>query len=965
MTQDLERNISYSRLSIMSNKLKIFIILFCWSNFLHVFGQQREYDLSGSVIDSFTNELVDSCVVTVWNADSTNIVGKTYNAGWGYSVGVPASGEYIICYSHPRYQSYGRHIKLKFSRHRRPRITLDPIKLRKKPKVDNDVVMYGDLNEVVVTASKIKMVMRGDTIVYSADAFELSNGSMLDALVRMLPGVELRGSQIYVNGEFVDNLLVNGRNFFRGNPKIALDNLPAYMVDNVKVYRRESDSDVALGIQRLNNQDKELVMDVELKRIYSFGWSAHIDAGAGTDNRYRGKLFGMRFSNYSRSVAYMNSNNTNDATTPGTSGQWKSQYNLSVPSDYISAGLMQTIDDRQKRFTYEGEMSIDYHNKDMQTQQSAERFLGINNTFSRFRSTDDARTTHFVTKHKLEIKSPGSGYHLTLMPKVEFTKNSSNYSSWLAELSSPINERKNSIIDSIFFLTDRNFGQRSSLVSTQEISEHMNGHRWNYGLDAGVSFKVSELGDVLRIKLLGTFVNENSQDNGINSVRFHQSTKIADIFRNTQGIQDTKTANGTMNIDCPVTWDNVSGWIVSLIPTLTVNMEYKHAPRTIYFASDTVSQALQALDAINSYHSTQYGQIITPHIGFNLFRRLKTGHQVSISASTSVRIENAKLKYQRNMIDTCLTKLTSLAEPQFKVGYEKPNAWLLQFEYKMKQQAPELLNFIPYKDNTNPLIINQGGNSDIKGMLSHNVSLYYRNLDFRTRKMLLASIDAVFQPRQIARAIDYDPLTGIQNVSLRNMQGRNMLNGTINYRTPFTTKRRFYANASAMLYYSTSTEYVNHQRTVKTLMPSASLFVSYEKSHSRIEVGARTEYAHITSDETNFQSFDFFNMTYGFEGHTQLPYKIEFTLDAKMYTRRGYNDASMNADRFVVGSSLSRGFMSDRFLLRISLYDLLGKLDNVTRTVNAYGRTETWQNTLGRYAMLSIQYKFHKQPKKK
>ena len=157
------------------------------------------------------------------------------------SFDLPASGDYIVSYSHKRYTSQSRHVRLNFSRHRRPRITLDPVKLRKRPKQDTaGYEMEGTLGEVVVTASKIKMVMRGDTVVYNADAFELANGSMLDALVRQLPGVELKGGRIYVNGEFVDNLLVNGRNFFRGNPKIALDNLPAYMVDKVNVYRRES-----------------------------------------------------------------------------------------------------------------------------------------------------------------------------------------------------------------------------------------------------------------------------------------------------------------------------------------------------------------------------------------------------------------------------------------------------------------------------------------------------------------------------------------------------------------------------------------------------------------------------------------------------------------------------------------------------------------------------------------------------
>lgn len=228
------------------NRRQLITIILALATLCSTWAQQQPtFRLSGSVVDSFTGEAVDSCLVEVWNADSTSVVGSTYNAGWGWRINLPASGDYIVSYSHRRYTPQSRHVRLNFSRHRRPRITLDPVKLRKRPKATDDYIEGKSLGEVVVTASKIKMVMRGDTVVYNADAFELTNGSMLDALVRQLPGVELKGGRIYVNGEFVNNLLVNGRNFFRGNPKIALDNLPAYMVDKVKVYRRESDSDVA------------------------------------------------------------------------------------------------------------------------------------------------------------------------------------------------------------------------------------------------------------------------------------------------------------------------------------------------------------------------------------------------------------------------------------------------------------------------------------------------------------------------------------------------------------------------------------------------------------------------------------------------------------------------------------------------------------------------------------------------
>lgn len=943
------------------------IVSFIFFCALQAASQKQMFHISGSVVDSFTGEAVDSCMVTVWNTDSTAVVGSTHNAMWGWRINLSAGGDYIVCYSHPRYTPFSRHIKLNFSRHRRPSISIGSAKLRKRPKqgMAGNELDGGDIGEVVVTASKIKMVMRGDTIVYNAEAFELANGSMLDALVRQLPGVELKGGRIYVNGEFVDNLLVNGRNFFRGNPKIALDNLPAYMVENVKVYRRESDSDVALGISRLNDREKELVMDVGLKRIYSFGWSVNADAGMGTDNRYRAKLFGLRFSNYTRSVAFLNSNNTNDASTPGTTGEWNSQYNLTVPSDYISAGLMHTIDDRQRRFTYEGEVSVDYNKQDEQTRQSSVRFLTTGDTYSRLRSQSERKATHIATRHTLELKRPNSGFHVVLKPNVEYTDNRSDGASWLAEFSNPIEELGGTVIDSIFFMSDRPFSQQQLLISTQAVHRRMNGYLWSGGMDAAASFKISELGDVLHISLGGNFTDGNTRTEEMNAVRLFQSSQNPDIDRHTQGTMTQRNANGMFSADCPVTWSDVAGWLLTLTPSFTLDMKYSHAPRLLYLASDSVSQALHTLDAINSYYSTQHTLTGTPRVRLSLFRQFKSGHRLNLSANASVRMEHATLDYQRHVIDTCLTKNYAFVEPQLRIGYEKPNVWLLQVEYDMKQQAPTMTDFIPYSDNTNPLIISQGGNADIRSTLIHSISLFYRKLDFRSRKMFMASATAIMQPRQIARAIQYDPSTGIQTVSLMNLHGRNAVSGMVNYRTPFTKKRRFYANTSAQVNYSTSTEFVNHKRTVNTFMPSAALYVSYEQSHTRIEVGTNAEYAHITADEQGFQPFNCFNITYGAEGRTLLLYKIELTADAKVYTRRGYNDASMNTDRLVIGASLSRGLLNNRLLLRLAAYDLLGKLDSVTRIINAYGRSETWQNTLGRYAMLSVQYKFNKQPKKK
>ncbi len=185
-----------------------------------------------------------------------------------------------------------------------------------------DVLLYKEakqLQEVTVQASKILMVNKGDTIEYNASAFRLSEGSMLDALIRNLPGVKLdEYGRITVNGEFVSSLLVNGRDFFKGDPKIALDNLPAYTVNKVQVYRKTPESAYLFREDSVARTTDPLVMDVKLKREYAQGWITNYEAAGGieTDRSgkglYMGRLFAMRYTDYSSLAIFGNVNNISD-----------------------------------------------------------------------------------------------------------------------------------------------------------------------------------------------------------------------------------------------------------------------------------------------------------------------------------------------------------------------------------------------------------------------------------------------------------------------------------------------------------------------------------------------------------------------------------------------------------------------------------------------------------------------------
>ena len=144
---------------------------------------------------------------------------------------------------------------------------------------------------------------------------------MLNELVRQLPGAELKpNGEIYVNGRKVDYLTLNGTDFFKGDNRKMLDNLPVFTVQQVKVYDKTTDRSEFLGY---DTEKKAYVMDVSLKREYNTGYMANVAAGGGTDSRYAGRAFGLRYSDRSRVTLFGGMNNTNVYNDrPGENGEW-------------------------------------------------------------------------------------------------------------------------------------------------------------------------------------------------------------------------------------------------------------------------------------------------------------------------------------------------------------------------------------------------------------------------------------------------------------------------------------------------------------------------------------------------------------------------------------------------------------------------------------------------------------------
>ena len=135
------------------------------------------------------------------------------------------------------------------------------------------------LDAAHVSAIGNPIEIRQDTIIFNAASFTLGQNAMLEDLLKRMPGMEITSEgTVKYNGEEIKKITVGGKTFFFDDPKMALKNLPAQVVDKVKVIDKVSDEEQFSGVAT----DREKVMDLEFKKEFQQGWFGNAKAGAGS-----------------------------------------------------------------------------------------------------------------------------------------------------------------------------------------------------------------------------------------------------------------------------------------------------------------------------------------------------------------------------------------------------------------------------------------------------------------------------------------------------------------------------------------------------------------------------------------------------------------------------------------------------------------------------------------------------------
>jgi len=258
-------------------------------------AQTNRFDVSGSVTDTLSVGLRGATVVVLTRADSVLTKFATTAADGAFTIKRVPVGDYILQVTFVGFEAYRHNFSLSNADYDAGDIKLSD--------------SIGELGELVVSSEHIPMVVKGDTLEFNAAAFGVRPNAVVEDLLRRLPGIEVDADgTVTAQGKEVQNVLVDGKEFFGNDYKIATKNLTAEAVDKVQVYDKRSDMAEFTGVE---DGAEEKTINLELKEDHKQGYFGNMSGGYSAEGRYDGQASVNRFSSTTQLSFLGNVNNVN------------------------------------------------------------------------------------------------------------------------------------------------------------------------------------------------------------------------------------------------------------------------------------------------------------------------------------------------------------------------------------------------------------------------------------------------------------------------------------------------------------------------------------------------------------------------------------------------------------------------------------------------------------------------------
>lgn len=806
---------------------------------------------------------------------------------------------------------------------------------------DNESFVAGHvrLDEVLVKGYRPPVEQRGDTVVFNANAFRLPQGAYLEALVRRIPGLQYdsKTQSILYNGYTISEIVLNGKEFFRGNRQMALENLPASFISQVKVYDKATEEEKATGVK---TGEKHYVLDLTTRRQMNGTVIASAEAGYGNQGKkdLNAQLF--RFNDQGDNLSVLASSTNRNAT---------SSYKDNL-SNSIGVNLNRSL---REGLTLAASTDYRYSREGNYHSANSEQYLNYGSQYSSATgfSLGKTRELNAALEVKWELDpmtrwdvsgtwNCRNGRHSTDQRSASFSRNPEN------DLKDPFRD-----FDSI---------PRDWLINDNREQSLLHARQHTYQLRSSITRKTGRKGSNISLTLQANGDHRQERTfTGTATLYFRLKAPRSDdsLLYQRQYIASPTTTNN-YQLSVAYTHAFTRQHRLQLMYGLLLKDERKSTDTYDLPPVGAAGYLLGQLppdyadcrtDSLSSHHESR----TTGH-RFSL-RYNYSSRRVFVTAGLSVQpqgrsIERIKGHYS---VDTTLHAIEW--RPAVSFSYRHPRL-LVSLGYAGSTRQPSLTHLIAPADYSSPLRIVRS-NPSLKPSYYHQVQFMLN----RPRQGLLLNAVWTQELNSITRATRYHRETGGVEIQPVNVNGNWSLKSSVGYDRRLQAFRLYLNGGSG--YFRTVTllneglkEEADRSCT-GNWTANSTLRLSYLPTWGNIDLCGEWQFSQSHNSLRDRNTFAR-NYTVSIESTVNLPGHLELGTDACYYSRQGTGIKGSENDEWLWNLKLTYKCLKKQ-RMEVSFYwaDILNDKKSYSQTVTSSGFTERYQPQLRSYWLVALKYR--------
>lgn len=921
-------------------KIFLLLLLACLTTTLLA---QKNGSVNGVAFDTISKQPVAAATVTVLERKDSSLVTFTMTGSDGrFELKGLANGDYRLMITHVSYHNSNKFFSITEAN---KTAELGNLIMNDKAKV---------LEEVVLAAEAPPVTLINDTIQYNAGSFKVQPNASVEQLLKKLPGVKVeKDGTIKAQGEKVNRVLVDGKEFFGNDPKVATKNLPADAVDKVQVYDKQSDQATLTGFEDGNY---EKTINLKLKKDKKKGMFGKINAGVGNKERYEGKFNVNSFKGARQFSAIGMGNNTN---AEGFS--FMDILNFSGELARMQRGGGGNIN-----INISGEdaaaMGINGGGRNNGINTAWGGGLNYNNIIG---SKLDFQSNYFYNRYNPNQEShiqrqyflPDSSYFYNQNSFADNLNNNHRFNlNTLYQVDSMNSIR---ITPSFSYQTTNNRSQtdyqtlsEDKVLTNEGFSNNTSSTKgYNFRNDITWRKKFARKGRTFSLSLQ-TSLNESDGDGSLSSINSFYYPNGSLLKRDTLNQQSTtkgdlKGYNAKAVYTEPVWKRSLLEFSVSKSNTKSTSEKLTHDYNKLNGKYDQLNNTLS-----NDFENT-YGYI-------NAGIRIRT-QKKKYSYAVGANWQQAELegKITTGVKDSLISKTFRNILPNARFQYNLTRFKSFSLSYNTSTNQPGMSQLQPVPDNSNSLNIREG-NPDLKQEFNHTAQVHLTLVSPYKNKNLFMFLTAQATQNKI---VNYDSINslGVKRTKPVNVNGVYNINSSISYSMPVRFLKGTVEVSSNTGVFKTK-QFINTVgNDIRTFSVGPELRLDMNPTEKlNVGVGAgfnynKTKYSLQSALNTNYLSQEY-NASLDWE----MPKGFFFATDF-MYTINSQRAAGFNTKVPLWNASISKQMLKfNRGELKLSARDLLNKNVGISRNTNNNYMEDSKVLTLRQFFLLSFTYSLSK-----